>query len=107
MSVHENSKESFREENYMGRTQTRRQEILRYLVGARSCRSDRQIMRVLGYTEMNQVRPRITELLKAGLLRESFKKIPCQYTGKSVRFVYAPQQAELELDLSQCERGVS
>jgi predicted HTH transcriptional regulator len=106
MSVHDNSKKAIREERALGKPHTRRKEILRLLVHTGQPFTDRQIMRALGYQEMNQVRPRITELVKAGSLRESGKG-KCPVTGKTVRLVQAPTQAEFELDLAQCKRGVS
>jgi hypothetical protein len=53
--------------------------------------TDRQIMLVLEYDEMNCVRPRITELKKKGLVRE-VGKTKCPRTGKSVRLVRAFEQ---------------
>ena len=49
--------------------------------------TDRDIMEYLGYTDMNQVRPRITELInKAGLLEEiGFTHDPA--TDKKVRII--------------------
>ena len=46
--------------------------------------TDRQIMHALGYTDMNAVRPRITELIDAGVLRE-VGETKCPVTEKRVR----------------------
>ena len=56
--------------------------------------TDRDVMVGLGYTDMNAVRPRITELVDAGRLVEVAEK-PCAVTRKTVRIV----------DLSLDEKG--
>lgn len=48
--------------------------------------TDREVMNVLGYTEPNQVRPRITELIQLGILKE-VGAVKCEITGKKVRKV--------------------
>tara|TARA_R100001510_G_scaffold55612_1_gene59819 strand:+ start:2475 stop:2753 length:279 start_codon:yes stop_codon:yes gene_type:complete len=48
--------------------------------------TDRQVKTILGFDDMNQVRPRITELIKLGLLEE-VAKIKCPTTRKVVRVV--------------------
>ena len=48
--------------------------------------TDRQIRDRLGLPDMNNVRPRITELVDAGLLRE-VDSVVCSVTGKTVRIV--------------------
>ena len=48
--------------------------------------TDRQVKEALGLSEMNQVRPRITELVQAGRLRE-VGKYKDEYTRTSVRLV--------------------
>lgn len=65
--------------------------------------TDREIMKGLGFTDMNSVRPRITELIKADVLAEE-GSVECATTGKWVRLVCfnrPPQktgQAELPLE---------
>ena len=56
--------------------------------------TDREVMLGLGYSDMNSVRPRITELVDAGRLVEVSERV-CDVTGKTVRVV----------DLSLDERG--
>lgn len=51
--------------------------------------TDRQAMIGLGFSEPNAVRPRITELIELGLLRE-LGSVRCAVTGKTVRRVAAP-----------------
>lgn len=46
--------------------------------------TDRQMCRRLGFSDMNSVRPRITELLNVGLL-VAHDSIDDEVTGKSVR----------------------
>jgi len=48
--------------------------------------TDRECMQEMGYTDMNSVRPRITELIEADLLTE-VRTIKCGVTGKMVRVV--------------------
>lgn len=48
--------------------------------------TDRQVMHGLGFTDMNAVRPRITELLDMGLLRECGRVVDAK-TGMKVRQV--------------------
>lgn len=56
--------------------------------------TDREVMRGLGFSDMNSVRPRITEAVEIGALIEVGEK-RCPVTGKTVRIV----------DLSLDERG--
>lgn len=51
--------------------------------------TDRQVMAGLGFREPNQVRPRITELVAIGALREVGSTC-CPTTGKTVRVVGLP-----------------
>ena len=51
--------------------------------------TDRMILKKLSQTDPNYVRPRITELIKAGLLIEC-GKVNCHETGKTVRVVKLP-----------------
>lgn len=64
------------------------------------CATDRGVMLALGFTDMNSVRPRITELIKDGVLFED-GSVDDHVTGKRVRAVrFRPvvaQQPELAL----------
>ena len=51
--------------------------------------TDREIMRGLGYYDMNTVRPRITKMVKEGRLSEQERATVCPITGRKVRLVYA------------------
>lgn len=59
-------------------------EILNVSRKAPHCLTDRQIARWLGYSDMNAVRPRITELINAGYLTEGVC-VKDEFTGKTVR----------------------
>ena len=48
--------------------------------------TDRQVLMHLGLTDMNQVRPRITNLIDLGVI-EHFADTRCTVTGKTVRVV--------------------
>lgn len=57
--------------------------------------TDRQVMLGMGFTDMNAVRPRITESVDAGQLVE-VRSVRCNVTGKTVRVVgRPPKQMEL------------
>lgn len=64
----------------------RERAILRILVGSSCPLTDREIMERLGYTDPNSTRPRVTELVKSGVLREC-GKVEDQTTHKPVRTV--------------------
>lgn len=48
--------------------------------------TDRDICRRLGYSDMNAVRPRLTELIAGGWVEEC-GSVRCPVTGKTVRLV--------------------
>tara|TARA_R110002074_G_scaffold143898_8_gene291260 strand:- start:596 stop:892 length:297 start_codon:yes stop_codon:yes gene_type:complete len=91
--IHDHSKEAYDEEVvYSNRASKRCAEILEALEQLDEA-TDRQIKIFLGYQEMNHVRPRITELIKAGRLVES-RSIKCVYTRKTVRVVKIAREAK-------------
>lgn len=78
----------------------RHQQVLRALRLARGPLTDREVMIALGFSDPNAVRPRITELVDAGVLVE-VDSVECPVTGKRVRRVKAATreaQAEFALD---------
>jgi len=89
--MHGHSLAAYREERK--NLLTRGQLVLEWL-RAHPKSTDRQIMEGLGFRDMNQVRPRCTELVEKGLLVE-VGELRCPVTGKTVRI----------LDLSMDERG--
>lgn len=78
--------------------------------------TDRQVMTALGFTDMNSVRPRITELVKDGLLAEVGSEVDpiTQKTVRVVAIVYRkPEQPELKftlccavLDVRECDEPI-
>lgn len=59
--------------------------------------TDREVKEKLGYADMNNVRPRITQLIKAGLAHEIDSAV-CPVTHRTVRItapVRIPKQLEL------------
>lgn len=66
----------------------RKAEVFSYIYAHQKV-TDRQVMQGLGYTDMNAVRPRITELINQGHLLED-DSIICPVTKKSVRTVSLP-----------------
>jgi hypothetical protein len=95
--MHDNSVVAYGDINADGTLSTRAAEILRHCMRDLQPRTDRQIAQEMKFTDMNCVRPRITELIGAGLLRES-GSITCPVTRKRVRLVRPfAQQSELPL----------
>jgi len=83
MSIHSNSAAAYTEEKDSGRIQSRSISILQcYPIGR--ALTDREVMTLLGFSDPNKVRPRITELVKSRVLAEcGAMKDPV--TGKTVR----------------------
>ena len=52
--------------------------------------TDRDVMQELEWNDMNMVRPRITELIKKGMLRET-GSMQCAVTGRRCRTLGKPQ----------------
>ena len=88
--IHENSRESYL--TGLGMISRRAQMVLEW-IRENGKATDRQIMIGLGFREPNQVRPRITELIDAKLLRE-VGSVRCPVTGKTVRVVDLMQTQE-------------
>jgi hypothetical protein len=81
---HENSKRSFAELD----VDTRRFEIYKLYREHGIPLTDRDVMQGLLRTDMNEVRPRITELIRSGYLYECGRSV-CRVTGRSVRICKA------------------
>ena len=85
--MHENSLKAFTEEQKM--FTERAWEIRQYaLTHGNSVLTDRSIKEALGYSDMNDVRPRITEMIKGGWMDQIGEKVD-EDTGKTVRIVKA------------------
>ena len=91
--VHQNSIAAFYQEQT--KLSRRAADVLWFIREHGAC-TDREVMNGLGFSEPNAVRPRITELLEAGLLVD-VGNTRCHFTGKTVRKVDIPrpQQARL------------
>ena len=94
-NMHSNSLEAYR----TGRKELTKRAILilSFLRDTGEILTDRMVMSRLGFSEPNAVRPRITELIELGYLKEA-GKVRCKVTGKTVRYVYAvKKQSQGEL----------
>ncbi|KKL78080.1 hypothetical protein LCGC14_2028470 [marine sediment metagenome] len=88
--IHQNSREAYHELDL-----SKRQKIVycAFIVASRPM-TDRLALIALGYPsggDMNKVRPRITELIAAGLLEEK-GKTQDSVTGRTVRLVGLPAE---------------
>mgnify|MGYP001594862010 CR=1 FL=1 len=85
--MHENSLDAYgAERERLGR---RAQAVLAWVHGHGPA-TDRDIMRGLGFTDPNTVRPRVTELVEWGLLAEIGRRVD-SLTRKTVRVVDVPR----------------
>jgi predicted HTH transcriptional regulator len=89
--IHANSIAAYRSEQ--PRISRRAQQIIAWLE-IHPRKTDREIMQGMGFSDMNSVRPRVTELVDSGRLVEVGEKV-CPVTRKTVRIV----------DLSLDEKG--
>ena len=89
MSVHWNSISSY--SAVLPSIGQRHQEIIDILED--TSMTDRQIAEALGYSDLNAVRPRITELVQGGILREC-GTTTCETTGRPVRLVLVVAEAQ-------------
>ena len=83
--IHPHSREAYQELD-LGK----RQRLIIEIYKERSCPlTDRQVLSWIfgvSYSDMNKVRPRITELIDKGVLEEK-GKTTCAITGRTVRLV--------------------
>lgn len=82
-AMHENSLAAFREEG--SRLTSRALAVLGW-VEQFGPATDREVMRGMGFSDPNAVRPRLTELVQAGKLMEVCTRKD-EKTGKTVRVV--------------------
>lgn len=80
--VHTNSAASLATLHDLGDRERRIVSALSILVIA----TDRQIAEWLNLTDMNAVRPRVSEMIKRGVLREVGSQA-CHVTGRTVRLI--------------------
>ena len=86
-NMHPNSLEAYEQEKE--RLGARAFQVLESYAGAPM--TDRDVMKFLRFTDMNAVRPRITELVERGLLVECGKTCD-PATGRNVRLTRRPAQ---------------
>ena len=82
--VHPNSSQALRESAH--ELSQRAAAVLAVYRRASHPMTDRDVKCLLGFADMNAVRPRITELIESGLLREC-GRVKDAVTGKMVRVV--------------------
>lgn len=80
--MHRNSLKALQEEK--DGLKTRCQKLVNAFEKVVEPATDRQIAYAMGFTELNAVRPRITELLDKGILKQ-VNQVRCRVTGKLVR----------------------
>lgn len=80
--IHSNSIKAYRELT----PNKRAARIYEKYTGTGKAMTDREIAERLGFDDLNQVRPRITEMIVLGFLREC-GKVKDSVTGKTVRIV--------------------
>lgn len=84
LQMHYNSLSAYY--NGIPKLSKRESVIHQFFLETGGCYTDREVMKELGFIETNQVRPRITELIKKNLLRQVGSK-KCETTGQKVRLV--------------------
>lgn len=85
-TVHEHSRAAHAQS--LGMISRRAAQVLAW-VREHGRATDRQVMAGLGFQDPNAVRPRVTELVQLGALRE-VGSTRCPVTGKTVRLVDVP-----------------
>jgi predicted HTH transcriptional regulator len=91
--IHDNSLESYH--SGLNTFSARQQKVLVALALLHRA-TDRQIMEHLGFSDLNAVRPRITELVQRGILTEAASTRD-PITGKTVRLVQVNHRKPQEL----------
>ena len=91
MSMHSNSIEAYRSLNLGERCAL---VLSVYANGSPLGLTDRQCMTILGFSELNQVRPRITELIGGGYLKE-ICSVKCDITNRKVRVCRLTDEAKI------------
>ena len=86
-NIHRNSTRAYHE--IADRLPKMQGYIYKALLNAYYAQSDRDVKEICRADDMNNVRPRITELIRKGLVEEVGTKV-CEVTGKTVRIVTTP-----------------
>ena len=77
----------------------RHKQVIQTLRACRVPMTDREVMTACGFADPNQVRPRLTELVEAGIVEEVGTTI-CPITHKTVRLAkLAKREVQAEFDL--------
>lgn len=85
MDIHDNSLEAFKTLDKASRQKMVLECYHRYPLGL----TDRDVKDLLGFSDMNSVRPRVSEMIKEDRPRlEEKKKIRDSVTGRNVRVVW-------------------
>ena len=94
--IHQNSRDSYQENEAYGKGETFRNRIINLLTYTDRPMTDRQIINALRVEDVNNIRPEITRLKQQGVLIEA-GKTKCPITGKTVRTVciWKPGQRKL------------
>ena len=82
--IHENSRSAY--EEIKPELSGRRKEIYLTMLKHGTRLTDREIKDMMGLSDMNAVRPRITEMIKSGHVEE-VESVKCPVTNKTVRKV--------------------
>jgi predicted HTH transcriptional regulator len=97
MRQHNNSLECYEEEQPT--LSDRELKVYRLLKHNRNnSYTDKQVSRLLNYPHHSAVQPRISDLLKKGLVREA-GTVKCDSTGKTVRLVKFNDREESQLEM--------
>jgi len=86
--VRVNSRLAYHSERDAGHLGDRARACLAVIRAAVAPVTDRDVAVALGFSDMNSVRPRITELIEAGVVSEH-STVRCPVTGKMVRTLAA------------------
>jgi hypothetical protein len=108
--IHDNSRESYREQEQRGFAESFRRAIFNELLRSSVPMTDRELMQALNQQDPNNIRPEITRLKQAGLIREA-GKVRCIWSGRLVRTTeptgadYRPRGAPADPDPPElCDR---
>ena len=92
--IHENSKEAYHK--IKPELTGRRKEIYLAMLKTGRKMTDREVKEQMGLSDMNAVRPRITELIKSGHVEE-VGNVRCPITAKTVRQVMVLNEMQMQL----------
>ena len=99
--IHQNSRESLRLLSDLGK----RQKVIYAILAEHGSLTDREVLEEMGGRDMNQVRPRITELVGMGWAEEVGRE-DCPVTGRPVRRVRAITEQDRWHAAHQLELGI-